>query len=87
MPSKAFVYIVECADGTFYTGWTTNLAKRLAAHDNGKGARYTRGRSPVKLVYWEPQPDRILAQKREYELKQLDRQRKEQIIGGFSGAE
>ena len=57
----AYTYIVQCADGTFYTGWTTNLATRIAAHNAGTGARYTRSRLPVALIYYELQPNASLA--------------------------
>ena len=56
-----YVYIVECADGSYYTGWTTDLRRRLAAHNAGRGSRYTRIRRPVKLVYSEEHPDRASA--------------------------
>ena len=75
-----WVYIVECADGTLYTGWTTDPAERLTAHNNGCGARYTRGRLPVKLVYRELCVDRSQALKREYEIKQLNRRQKLRLI-------
>ena len=80
----AFVYIVECADGTYYTGWTNHVEKRLAAHNGGTGARYTRGRLPVKLVHVEELPDKRSAQRREVEIKRLDRRRKEILITGKS---
>lgn len=66
-----YVYIVECSDGTFYTGWTNNLEKRIDMHSKGMGAKYTRGRGPVKLLYHEEFEDKKLAMKREYEIKQL----------------
>ena len=78
----AFVYIVECADGTYYTGWTNNVEKRLTAHNNGTGARYTHGRLPVKLVHVEELPDKQMAQRREVAIKRLDRRRKERLITG-----
>ena len=58
------VYLVRCADGSFYTGIARDLAARIASHNNGTGAKYTRGRGPVELVYTEPAPDRGAAQKR-----------------------
>lgn len=79
-----YTYIVKCADGTFYTGWTTNLETRLTAHNNGSGARYTRSRLPVTLVYYEMQPDESQAKKREYAIKKLNRTAKEKLITGFS---
>ena len=71
--SKAFTYILECADGTFYTGWTTNLERRLQAHNAGRGGRYTRGRRPVRLVYFEEHSTRQEAQQREAVLRRLSR--------------
>ncbi|HIQ05435.1 MAG TPA: GIY-YIG nuclease family protein [Anaerolineae bacterium] len=75
-----YVYIVECADGTFYTGWTTDLARRVVQHNAGRGARYTRQRRPVQLVYWEEQPNRSAAMHREHALKQWSRPRKQRLI-------
>ena len=73
-------YIVECADGTFYTGWALDPEKRLRVHNSGRGARYTSMRRPVRLVYVEPQPDRISAMKRERAIKKLPRQKKLALI-------
>jgi putative endonuclease len=78
-----FVYILECADGSYYTGWTTDLSRRLLTHNAGRGSRYTRIRLPVRLVYWEEHPDRASAQRRELALKRLSRARKTAIIAGF----
>jgi putative endonuclease len=75
----AFVYILVCADDTFYTGWTTNLERRVADHNAGRGGRYTRSRRPVKLVYCEEQPDRKSALKREIAIKRLPRRRKRDL--------
>lgn len=75
-----FVYIIQCADDTLYTGCTNDLEKRMAAHNNGNGAKYTQGRSPVTLLYSEKSPDRSQAQQREYEIKQLTRQEKLTLI-------
>jgi putative endonuclease len=75
-----FVYIVECADRTFYTGITNNLERRVDDHNAGKGARYTRGRGPVALRYHEFQPDRSRASTRECEIKALSRQGKQKLI-------
>lgn len=74
--SRAFTYIVECADGSLYTGWTTNLEQRVAVHNAGKGARYTRSRLPVKLVWWEELQGKIEAQSREARIKLLSRREK-----------
>jgi putative endonuclease len=71
-----YCYVLECADGTLYTGWTINLDARLAAHNAGRGAQYTRGRRPVRLAYWEAQPSPSAALRREAELKRLPRARK-----------
>ena len=79
-----FCYIVECQDGTFYTGWAVNAERRVKVHNAGRGARYTRTRLPVKLVYIEPQPDRATAMKRERAIKKLTRARKQALIGGPS---
>ena len=79
----AFTYILECADGTFYTGWTSDLEKRLSNHNSKKGAKYTRCRVPVKLVYFESFITKQEAQKREYAIKQLKRTQKLQLISSF----
>lgn len=76
----AVVYVLQCADGTLYTGWTTNLGQRLWAHNSGQGARYTRGRRPVCLVYWEEQPTRSTAQRREAAIRRLTRASKLKLI-------
>lgn len=76
----AKVYIVQCADGTLYTGWTTDLAGRIAAHNAGGGARYTRGRGPVRAVYQETCADRGQALRRELEIKRLTRSQKQKLI-------
>jgi putative endonuclease len=81
--SKAFTYIVACADGSLYTGWTNDLAARLAAHNAGTGARYTRGRGPVALVYWEEYEDQGQARRRECEIKRMDRREKEALVASF----
>jgi putative endonuclease len=77
---SCYCYIVECADGTFYTGWTTDTERRLKVHNAGRGARYTSMRLPVKLVYVEPQPDRTSAMKRENAIKRLPRKKKQALI-------
>jgi putative endonuclease len=71
-----YTYILECADGTLYTGWTNDLQKRLASHNAGTGAKYTRTRRPVKLVYAEAHEDKCDAMRREYRIKQLTRMQK-----------
>ncbi len=82
--SAVYVYVVECTDGTFYTGWTTNLVRRLATHNAGRGSRYTRQRRPVRLVYWEEQPDRATAQRREIAIKRLSHPRKCKLVESFN---
>jgi putative endonuclease len=74
-----YCYILECADRTYYTGWTTDPERRLKQHNRGIAARYTRSRLPVKIVYLEPQPDRTAAMKRERAIKRLSRERKKQL--------
>jgi putative endonuclease len=74
------VYIVACADQTLYTGWTNDLEQRLKAHNAGKGAKYTRSRCPVRLVYVETQPDQATAMRRELEIKRLRRSEKLKLI-------
>ncbi len=76
----AFVYIVECADGSLYTGWAVDVERRVKTHNAGRGARYTRWHRPVKLVYVEEQPDRTAAMKREAEIKRWPRQKKLQLV-------
>ena len=73
---KAFTYILVCADGTLYTGWTNDLEKRLAAHNAGRGAKYTRSRRPVRLFYYEEFAEKCEAQRRECEIKRLPREKK-----------
>lgn len=75
-----YVYIVKCHDGTFYTGWTNHLDKRIQAHNLGKGAKYTKSRRPVQLIYYEVFDNKIDAMKREYAIKQLSRQEKEKLV-------
>lgn len=77
---KFFTYILECSDGTYYTGWTDNLEKRLDTHNSGKGAKYTRGRLPVKVIYYEMLPSKQDAMKREASIKRLSRKEKKELI-------
>jgi len=82
MPSEWQVYIVRCRDGTLYTGITTELSRRLAAHNSGKGgARYTRARRPVKLLFAEPASSRSAAARREWQIKQMTVAQKIELIG------
>ena len=76
-----FCYILECADGTYYTGWSTEPQRRAAQHNAGRGARYTRSRRPVRLVYVEECPDKTAAMKRERVIKALSHSQKEDLIG------
>jgi putative endonuclease len=75
-----YCYIVECADGTFYTGWTIDPERRVKTHNAGRGAKYTRTRRPVRLVYVEEQPDRTTAMKRERAIKALPREKKMKLM-------
>lgn len=77
---SCFCYILECSDGTFYTGWTTDPERRVAQHNKGVGARYTKTRRPVKLVYLEEQPDKVSALKRERAIKALPRKKKMELF-------
>ncbi len=79
-----YTYIVECADGTYYCGWTNNLEHRIDAHNNGKGAKYTKSRLPVKLIYFEEYETKEQAMKREWQIKQLTRSQKEKLIKNFN---
>lgn len=75
-----YIYIVECKDGTFYTGWTTDLQRRVKTHNAGKGAKYTRSRLPVVLRYSESFQTKEEAMRREYEIKHLTRKQKQKLI-------
>ncbi len=75
-----YVYVLECADGTYYTGYTTDVERRVAEHNAGEGAKYTRGRTPVEVVHTEAFPDRSTAMQREHEIKSLQRAEKEALI-------
>ena len=79
-PQKCFTYILECNDKTYYTGWTTDLHARTDAHNQGKGAKYTRGRGPVKLVYYEVFESKEMAMKKEAQIKKMTRQQKKALI-------
>lgn len=79
-----YAYILECSDGSLYTGWTNNLERRLKCHNKGNGAKYTRGRLPVKLVYFEEFIEKRDAQKREYSIKQLTKEKKLNLIKNFN---
>lgn len=75
-----YVYMLRCGDGTLYTGVTDSVERRLAAHRAGKGAKYTRGRGPLELVYTQEVPDKSAALRREYQIKRLSREEKERLI-------
>ncbi len=79
------VYILLCGDGTLYTGWTNRLKSRLAAHARGKGAKYTKARLPVRLVYAEPVETKTQALRREWEIKRLTRSGKLELIAAGNG--
>lgn len=74
-----YTYILKCKDNTYYTGYTNNLEKRIKTHNDGKGAKYTRGRGPVELIYYEEYEDKQTAMRREWEIKQLTRSEKEAL--------
>ena len=77
---KNYTYMLRCADDSLYTGWTNDIEKRVESHNNGKGAKYTRNRSPVELVYLEASDDRETAMSIEAKIKRLSKQEKEEMI-------
>ncbi len=77
-----FVYVLRCADDTLYTGYTTDVERRVAEHDDGEGAKYTRGRTPVELVHTEAFGSQSTAMSREWDIKQLGRAEKEALVEG-----
>jgi putative endonuclease len=77
-----YAYVLRCSDGTFYTGYTTDVQRRVEEHDAGDGAKYTRGRTPVELVHVESFDSQSAAMRREYEIKQLSRGQKEALVEG-----
>lgn len=77
-----YTYILHCSDDTYYTGWTNHLEERVKAHNSGKGAKYTRSRTPVELVYFEVFEKKEEAMRREFEIKQLTRKQKLLLIEG-----
>jgi putative endonuclease len=79
--AEYYCYILECSDGTFYTGWTTDPDRRLSQHNAGRGAQYTRSRRPLRIVYLEQLPDRRAAMVRERAIKSLKRKGKLDLIG------
>ncbi len=76
MKRSAYVYLLRCSDGTIYTGWTLDVARRVKTHQQGRGARYTRTRRPVTLIYQERLPSRRAAMRREIAIKKMPRARK-----------
>ena len=87
MENTWHLYILRCRDGSLYTGITTDVEKRLEAHRSGKGAKYTRGRGPLELVYREECGTHSVALKREIEIKRLTREQKQALIGQLTGTE
>lgn len=83
MGTMNYVYLLRCADGTLYCGWTTDLEKRVIAHNSGKGAKYTRSRLPVELAWWEKYEDRHEALSREWHIKRMTREEKLALIARF----
>lgn len=84
MANKVYtVYILQCSDGSLYTGYTTDLHERVQKHNDGKGAKYTRGRGPVEVIYTETGEDVSWALSREAQIKKLDRRKKLQLIEGY----
>ena len=75
-----YSYILKCKDGSLYTGWTNDLEQRVAAHNTGKGAKYTKARRPVELVYFEEFETKEQAMKREYAIKQMARKDKLELV-------
>jgi putative endonuclease len=83
----AWVYMVRCADGTLYTGWSSDVVRRVKQHNAGRGGQYTRRHRPVQLVYQESAADRSAAMRREVAIKKLTRERKERLIAEQGPAE
>lgn len=84
MSKLNYTYILECKDGTYYTGWTNNLEKRLKDHNEGRGAKYTKARLPVSLIYYEEFHTKEEAMRREYAIKHMTRSEKENLIKAYS---
>jgi putative endonuclease len=81
---SCYCYILQCADGTFYTGWTTDPERRVTQHNKGVGAKYTSTRRPVKLVYLETHPNRTEAMKREVAIKKMKRLQKSELVKKYA---
>ena len=75
-----YTYILKCSDGSLYTGWTNDLERRVKVHNEGKGAKYTKSRRPVELVYYEEFLSKEEAMTREYEIKHFTRRKKEKLV-------
>jgi putative endonuclease len=84
---ECYCYIIECGDGTLYTGWTTDPERRIKEHRAGRGARYTASRKPLRLVYVEPQPDRSTAMRREIQIKRYSTKKKRSLIEAWNAPE
>lgn len=82
-----YTYLLECADNSLYCGWTNDLDKRVRAHNDGKGAKYTKPRRPVVLVYFEEFATKEEAMSREAAIKRLSRKEKERLVAGWAGKE
>lgn len=78
-----YTYLLRCADGSLYCGWTNHLKARVKAHNEGNGAKYTKSRCPVELVYFETFATKQEAMRREWEIKQLTRKQKQELIAGW----
>lgn len=85
MSGDHYVYVLRCDDDSLYTGYTTDVTRRVAEHDAGDGAKYTRGRTPVELVHVERFDGKSAAMSREYAIKSLSRTQKESLVGGADG--
>lgn len=82
-PASYYCYMVECVDGSYYTGWTTNPKRRVKEHNAGRGALYTKFRRPVELIYLETCTDRSAAQRRENKIKKLTREKKIELAQNY----
>ena len=80
-----YIYIIKCGDNSLYTGWTNNLEKRFQEHCKGQGAKYTKGRGPLEIVYHEVFDNKIDAMKKEYSIKKLSRKEKDILVESFKG--
>ena len=82
MSDKSYTYLLRCADGSLYCGWTNDLDKRVEKHNSGNGAKYTRSRLPVELVYYEVFDTKKEAMSREFHIKRMTKQENEKLIIG-----